>query len=294
VRSSGLVLCVASAAAFGAMGVLGKLAYAGGATVGTLLATRFALAAALFWALLLRDPRARRELRALGGRDLAVALGLGACAYALQAGGYFAALTRIDAALVALLLYTFPAMVAVAATLLGRERIDARRSAALALASGGLALVVAGAGAGALDPLGTALALGAAVVYSAYLLVGEGVAGRLRPTVLAALVCTGAALSLTAGSAALGELRPGAVTAAGWAWLALLALVSTVAAIGLLFAGLARVGATTASIVSTAEPLVTVLLAVMVFGEVLGLAQLVGGGLVLAGVLVLNTGGVTT
>ena len=48
---------------------------------------------------------------------------------------------------------------------------------ALALASGGLALVVAGAGAGALDPLGVALGLGAAVVYSAYILVSDGVAG---------------------------------------------------------------------------------------------------------------------
>ena len=41
--------CLASAAAFGAMGIFGKLAYDEGATVGTLLATRFVLAAALLW-----------------------------------------------------------------------------------------------------------------------------------------------------------------------------------------------------------------------------------------------------
>ena len=57
---------------------------------------------------------------------------------------------------------------------------NARRLAALALASGGLALVVAGAGPGALDPLGVALGLGAAVVYSTYILSSEGVAGRVR------------------------------------------------------------------------------------------------------------------
>ena len=105
---------------------------------------------------------------------------------------------------------------------------------------------------------------------------------------LAALVCTGAAVTLTAGSAALGELRPGALTAAGWGWLACLAVVSTVAAIGLFFAGLRRVGPTTASILATVEPLVTVLLAFLVFGETLGPAQLAGGALVLAAVLVLN------
>src|SRR3954468_17873127 len=51
VRTSGTVLCLASACAFGAMGVFGKLAYENGATVGTLLSVRFPLAALLFWAL---------------------------------------------------------------------------------------------------------------------------------------------------------------------------------------------------------------------------------------------------
>jgi drug/metabolite transporter (DMT)-like permease len=287
VRSSGTFLCVGSAAAFGAMAVLGKLAYEEGATVGTLLAVRFLLAAALFWALVLANGPAG-EIRALGGRDVVVALALGACGYATQAGGYFAALERIDASLVSLLIYTFPAIVAVAAVILGRERIDARRLAALGLASGGLVLVLASAGAGALDPLGAALGVGAAVVYSAYILVSEGVAGRMRPSVLSALVCTGAAAPLTVGSALLGELRPGELTVAGWGWLACLAVVSTVVSISLFFAGLRRVGPTTASILSTAEPLVTVLLAFLVFGETLGVVQLVGGALVLAAVLVLH------
>jgi drug/metabolite transporter (DMT)-like permease len=293
VRSSGTLFCLGSAASFGAMAVLGKLAYDCGANVGTLLALRFLMASALFWALVLAAGPPG-ELRALGGRDVAVALGLGAGGYAAQAGGYFAALERIDASLVSLLIYTFPAMVAGAALILGRERFDARRATALGLASGGVVLVLAGAGAGALDPLGTALALGAAVVYSAYILVSEGAARRMRPSVLSALVCSGAATSLTAGSALLGELRPGELTVAGWGWLACLAVISTVAAVSLFFAGLRRVGPTTASILSTVEPLVTVLLAYLVFGEMLGMVQMLGGALVVGGVLVLNARRMTT
>jgi drug/metabolite transporter (DMT)-like permease len=269
------------------MAVFGKLAYDEGTTVGTLLAVRFALAAVMFWALVVIG-RALADLRSLGRRDVGLALGLGAAGYAVQAGCYFAALERIDASLLSLLLYTFPAIVAGAAVALGRERLDARRLAALGLASGGLALVVAGAGAGTLDPVGAALGLGAAVVYSTYILVSEGIAGRLRPRVLSALVCTGAAVSLLAGSALLGELRPGAVTATGWFWLACLALVSTVAAIALFFAGLSRVGPSTAAILSTIEPVVTVALAFVVFGEQLGPVQLAGGALVLTAVLVLQ------
>lgn len=285
-RSSGTLLCVGSAAGFGAMAVFGKLAYDGGATVGTLLAVRFVLAAALFWALVFAGGHAG-EIRKLAGRDVAIALALGACGYAAQAGCFFAALDRIDASLLSLLLYTFPAIVAVAAIALGRERADGRRLAALGLASGGLVLVLASARAGALDPLGAALALSAACVYSVYILVSEGVAGRIRPTLLSALVCSGAAVSLTAGSALLGDLRPGEVTAAGWGWLAGIAVISTVAAVSLFFAGLKRVGPTTASILSTVEPVVTVLLAFLVFGELLGTLQLVGGAFVIAAVLIL-------
>ena len=127
------------------------------------------------------------------------------------------------------------------------------------------------------------------MVYTTYILVSQGIAGRLGPTLLSALVCSGAAVTLTAGSALLGDLRPAEVTPAGWGWLAGIAVVSTVAAVSLFFAGLKRVGPTTASILSTVEPVVTVVLAFLVFGELLGGLQLLGGGLVIAAVLVLGS-----
>ena len=123
-----MLFCLASGAAFGAMAVFGKLAYAEGATVGTLLAVRFLFASGLFWA-----GGAGRSLPAR--RDVLLALGLGAGGYALQAGFYFAALERIDASLLSLLVFTFPVIVAVAAVALGRERLTRRRAVALAISS---------------------------------------------------------------------------------------------------------------------------------------------------------------
>jgi drug/metabolite transporter (DMT)-like permease len=281
VRSSGSLLCLASGTAFGAMAVFGKLAYGEGATVGTLLAVRFAFAALLFWALIIVAGGAR-ELTALTRREIGAGFALGAGGYALQAGVYFAALERIDAGLASLLLYTAPAMVAGATVAIGRERLTPPRLVGLALALGGLMLVVAGAGAGALDPLGAGLGIGAAVLFSTYILVSDGVVHRIGPRVLAALLCTGAAISLTLGSALIGQLDLAAVTPAGWAWVACLAVISTVAAISLFLAGLRRVGPTTAAILSTVEPVVTVVLAFIVFGETLGPVQLLGAVLVLA------------
>jgi drug/metabolite transporter (DMT)-like permease len=285
---AGALFCLASAAAFGAMGVVGKLAYAEGATIGTLLATRFVLAAALFWLFLVCAGRVG-DLRVLDRRDLGIAIALGAVGYGAQAGCAFAALDRLDASLFSLLLYTFPVFVTVAAIALGRETASRRTALALVLASTGLVLVLAGAAAGALDPIGTALALGAAVIYSAYILSSEGVAARVGPLVLSTLLCTGAATTLTLASLAGGDLDPRSVSAAGFAWLVGLAVVSTVGAIALFFAGLRRVGPTAASILSTLEPVVTVALAFVVFGESLGPAQLAGGALVLGAVLAVRS-----
>ena len=162
------------------------------------------------------------------------------------------------------------------AVAIGRERASRRTAVALTLASAGLVLVLAGAAAGALDPLGTALGLTAALIYSAYILSSEGVAERIGPVALSTLVCTGAAATLTLGGLAGGQLDLGGVSATGYGWLAGIAVVSTVGAVGLFFAGLQRVGPTAASILSTLEPVVTVGLAFAVFGESLGGAQLAG------------------
>ena len=281
----GPLFVLGSGAAFGAMGIFGKLAYDQGATVGTLLSVRFAIAAALLWALEAarreRGRRGRRRRRQRG--DVLAPLRARARRGLLRAPGR--AVLRgagADRRLAgrAADLYTAPAIVAVAAVVLGRERLDARRVAALVVASGGVVLVIGEAG--ALDPLGAALAIGAAVVYSAYILVSDGVARRL-----AAADARGTRVHRRGDHArrrrgARGRLPAGALTAAGWGWIACLAAVSTVGAIALFFAGLRRVGPTSASILSTVEPLATVVLAFLIFGETLGLLQLAGGTLVLA------------
>jgi drug/metabolite transporter (DMT)-like permease len=289
----GPALCLLSAACFGAMAIFGKLAYAAGVEPGALLLLRFALAAVLLGLVLLlrpdlRSARATAPVRARPSRRVVVtALGLGAVGYATQASLYFSALERVDASLVALVLYTYPAMVTVAAAVLGRERLTPARSAAVLVASCGTLLVLVGAGAVRFDPIGAALAFGAAVTYTAYILVADTVVHRLPPVVLSALVMTGAALTLAARALASGGADLG-FGPAGWFWVGCIAVVSTVVAMLAFFAGLRRSGPSTAAILSTAEPVVTTALAAVALGEFLAPVQLVGGLLVLASVAVVQ------
>jgi drug/metabolite transporter (DMT)-like permease len=141
---------------------------------------------------------------------------------------------------------------------------------------------------GDLDTLGVTFALAAAAVYTVYILASESVLERTEPLTLAACVCAGGAITYTLAGIVTGKADFG-FEAIGWLWLAGIVLVSTVLAIVLFFAGLGIVGPSRASIISTVEPLVTVVLAMIVFGEHLAATQLAGGALVLASVVLLQT-----
>jgi drug/metabolite transporter (DMT)-like permease len=279
----GPLLCLLSAAGFGAMAIFGKLAYDAGVEVGDLLLVRFALAAAL----LLAVAAATGALNSLSRRSVLAGLGMGAIGYATQSGLFFGALERMDASLLALILYVYPALVLIGAVALGRERASVRRVTALLIALAGTALVLVGAASGSLDALGAAMGFGAALAYTVYILTGDRVGTEVPPVALAAFVCLGATCTYALASVVRGGPELG-FGADGWAWVGAIALVSTVAAILCFFAGLARVGPSAASILSTLEPVVTVALAAAAFGESLGAVQLVGGALVLGAVLVMQ------
>ena len=290
----GPALCLFSAACFGAMAIFGKLAYAAGVSPGALLLLRFTVAAVLLGLLLALRPGLRTTSAVSASpagtsrvRLVVTALGLGAVGYATQATLYFSALQRIDASLVALVLYTYPALVTVAAAALGREALTPGRLAALVVASAGTVLVLLGAGGFSVDRIGVALAFGAAVTYTGYILVADTAVHRLSPVVLAALVMTGASAALAVRSIATGgiDLR---FESAGWVWIACIAVMSTVMAMLAFFAGLRRTGPSTAAILSTFEPVVTTALAALTLNEFLTPVQLVGGLIVLSSVAVLQ------
>ena len=143
---------------------------------------------------------------------------MGAVGYAAQSASYFAALDRIDASLLTLLLYVYPVLVMVGAVVLRRERWSGRRAAALSLALLGMLLVLSGAAGHRFDWVGVGLGLVAAVVYTAYILVGDRVLGGIAPIPLAALVCCGAFSTYAVATVVRGGPTLG-FGAAGWGWL---------------------------------------------------------------------------
>jgi drug/metabolite transporter (DMT)-like permease len=292
-RSAGVALCLLSAVGFGLMAIFAKEAYAAGLGVTALLAARFVLAASVFWAIV--AVRGRIRARVAGTRParpphraILACLALGAVGYAAQAGLFFSALEHIDASLTSLLLYTYPALVFCGAVVLGREHVTPSKALALASASAGAALVLLGGGTSGLEATGVLLALGAGATYAIYILSAEGIVRRIDPILLGAFVATGAAATFLLAGAIGGTLQ---FTATGWLWIGAIATLSTVLPIVTFMLGMERVGASTASIVSTFEPVVTVALAVALYGETLGPLQALGGVFVLVAVIALQLRG---
>lgn len=281
-RAAGVALVAVSASSFGAMAVFARIAYDGGADVTAVLFLRFAVAAPCM-AVLMRV----RGLSWPRGRRLAGLAAMGAVGYVGQSLAYFTALTLASASLVSLLLYAYPAIVTVLSVLVLGTRLTPVRSAALGLALGGTVLIVGPELSG--RPLGVALGASAAVIYSVYIIVGARLTARTGALASSAVIVTAAAAVYTVVAAVQRPSLP--ATAGSWAAVVAIAVVSTVVAITAFFAGMARLGATDASTLSTLEPVVTVALAWAVLGERLSLPQLLGGAVVLVAVVILARAG---
>jgi drug/metabolite transporter (DMT)-like permease len=277
VMRRGVVAILISATAFGFMPIFASYAYGTGMSVTTLLMLRFMITAAVCLAWLLP----RGGLGRLTGRQWASLALLGGGMYTAQSLLYFTAVQRIAPALAVLLLYLYPGLVSVLSAMVDRTRPSWAVVGPILVSLAGLTLVVGRLDAG-LDVLGVLAAVGAAVAYALYIVLGSRVSAELSPMITTAYLSVFATGSFTLLGLATGGLDLG-FAAAGWGWAVALAIVSTVIAIGLFFVGATTLGPVRASILSMLEPVVAVVATWLLLGGTLSGPQLLGGAVVLAG-----------
>ncbi|MCX6070746.1 MAG: DMT family transporter [Chloroflexi bacterium] len=280
-------LCAASAFGFATLAILGKLAYAEGLSMTGFLSLRFGCAGVLLLIIL----GIQRGRAIFPERRLLLALFLlGALGYFSQASLYFLGLRRISASLSSVLLYVYPVFVALAVWIFEGRRPTRLEGLAMVLALAGVALTagpLGGLDEGGPDPVGVLLILVGAVGYGAYIVVSNRYVHRAGPLVSTAWIAVGASLSFgLAGWLTDSWVFP--FTPRSVALLAALVLFSTILPLATFFAGMRRVGPTVASLLSTLEPVFTILLAALILHEVLTRNQWAGGALILVAVVLLN------
>ena len=277
----GALMVLASAAGFAALPILIKLVYAVGANTITMLSTRFVLASLCLWLIL----RQRKISARVSPRD-AIFLGLlGIVGYGAMSTTFAASLHYLPASLCSMLLYTYPAIVTLLSFLLKLEDCNWKKSLSLSICFAGLFLIL-GVSFSGIHWLGIVLGITSALLYSAYIIAGNFLLKNVDPLVATTYVCSAAALTFILTAVISGDYVP--LSASGWAIILAMAILSTIVGILGCFAGIARIGPVNTSIISTAEPVITVLLSIALLGETVSLPQLCGGALILAGILILQ------
>src|SRR5205814_2364411 len=181
-----------------------------------LSAWRFLFGAGLTWVWLLGSADRRRGLAGLNRPAIIVAIALGVL-YVGNSGTYYAGIETVSPSLAALIVYLYPAFVAVLSLRMGR-RLEGRRAwLALGIALLGVALAVGG-----IDPAksppqaGLLLVLVSPVIYSVWIVLSARLSGERRDAVghavdggASATAATALMMSATATVYWLGALATG-------------------------------------------------------------------------------------
>jgi drug/metabolite transporter (DMT)-like permease len=277
-RLIGILLIAISAASFGTLAIFGRYAYEDGMDTFTVLFIRFGISA-LFMTLILILRKEHFPSRQI----FLQLIGMGALGYVGQSFMYMSAIKYASAGLVALLLYLYPMFVFILSVIILHEKISSVKVIALILALVGSALTV--------DPnggqlIGALMAIAAALIYSVYIIVGTNVMKHVSAVQSSAIIFASAGMVYGMLTFVNGAHLP----ASNSGWLAMLGMIifSTIIPVATFLAGLEMVGPTNAAMLSTLEPVVTVLLAAWLFGERLMPIVMLGGGLILVAVVLLT------
>ncbi|HWJ02747.1 MAG TPA: DMT family transporter, partial [Verrucomicrobiae bacterium] len=257
----GGVLVALSTLGSGSMSVFAKLAYASGANVLTVLFVRFILAGIMLAGICVIT----RTSLMVGKKKAAIFLALGFFGYGIMACLFFNSLRFLSAPVVALILYSYPAIVFVLCLVTGKERFSPLKLISLLLSLGGISLVIGGEASG-LNPTGVVLVLASAILYAVYIVLSKDFMADTSPLVATTFITIGSVLFNIVWAGISRDLSL-SISPLGWLAIGAVALFSTVLALILFLQGLTYVGSSAAAIISTVEPVITIALAGIIFGE---------------------------
>jgi len=291
-------MVLGAATLFAINGTVAKVILASGISALRLTEVRLTGAALGLLAILaLTRPSTLRLRRA----ELLFLVAFGVGGVALVQWLYFFAIHRLPIGIALLIQYLAPLIVALWARYVMHRPVRRRIWLALGLALIGLVLVAEIWQRGTLNALGVAAALGAAAAFALYILLAERGVIRRDPV---SLSCYGFVFGALFAAVVqpwwdfpahivgehvslLGHLS--SHTAPVWLLMTWMVVMGTIVPFGLFVGALAHIPAPRASVIAMFEPVVAIVVAWAWLGEDLAAAQLVGAGVILAGIVLAQT-----
>ena len=279
------IACVIAAACWAASAVIATGAFERGMSPERLAESRVITSLVPLAAYLLV---ARRDLLRPPRAALVALVAFGACLVAVNFA-YYLAIARVPVGVAIALQYTAPVLILATTAVLTRRSPHKRVWLAGGLTLAGAALVsgaVAGGGSTKLDGIGLAAGIGAAVTYAGYLVTAEESGKRGAHPVTTLFIGFVVAAVIWAVILPIWDWPFELLQDPQIAWRVLaVGLVGTLLPFALTIAALRWITSALAGIATTTEPVLAAALAWLFLGQALSVPQLIGGGLVVAGVL---------
>lgn len=284
-RIHGVFYAMLSAAAFGVMPILAKLAYDGGANAVTVLTLRFFFAALMILPIMI-GKKISFKITKKEVRDLFI---LGGGNYSVGCLTLFLAYNYMSVGLATTIHFIYPVVVTIVSVIFFKEKLKKTKIFALILSCTGIYLLVGG-GNVTLAPMGVLFAVISGFFYAFYIVAaGNSSIGKMN--VFSATFYLSVASSIILFTSAMCtsnfviSINPYAIVA-----IVGISFISTVIALMAFLKGVKIIGASNAAVLSTLEPIVSIVLGVIILKEKITPIIILGSILILVSVVIITLG----
>lgn len=281
-EKKGVILILISAFGYGMMPILSINALKSGTAVSTLLFSRFAMAAVMLWLyILIKKVPYKASIKTI----IYIAL-IGLMGFTVASVTIYTAYKYISGSIATLILFSHPIFVMIFEKILFKHKTTRRKVMAVILTSIGLVIVLYVND--SIHLKGVILSFVSSIAYGAYCLgLSEKNTQKLSGVTVTAYVASVTAIAMAIQCLYVSApLIPNTFDAISSA--ILLTLISTLLASITFYEGLSIVGPSSATLISSVEPMFVVLLSGVLLNETIGFNTLVGGLIIILGIIVLE------
>lgn len=269
---------IISAVSFGLLPILGKMAYTYGTNTFTVLFLRFLLASVIVLFYMFK----RKVSLRINFKDFMLIIIFGVLGYSLTSLCLFQSYNYISAGLSTMILFTYPAIVTFLSMIIFKEKQGTNKLISLALSLAGV-LVLSLYGSKIYNIKGIILSLLASLFYSIYVLgISHTRIKKMDNYVSSFFISVVACVFIGFIGKTAGQLYL-RINFYSLVCIVLMAFISTFVALTAFLKGVKLIGATRASIISTLEPVVSLLLGIIILKEATSVYIFIGSVLIIVG-----------
>lgn len=287
--ATGYFAVIISGIVFGCMPLLAKIVFKNGGNSINLVFWRFLIGIFPLYIIINRNKNISLKL---SKREIIQILILGTIGYAGTAVALFLSYNYITTGMATTLHFVYPIFVILGCTILYKEKISMVKLISVILCMLGIVLLYDGNSSGSI--MGIVLAFSSGITYAFYVMyIDKSGLKSMNPLKLTMYLSIVGSVIMFAFSIATGTFTVN-ITPVGWLFTVILSIVIALGAVSLLSVGIKLIGPQSASILSTFEPITSVIIGVLVFGEKLGMRGFLACMMILTSVLLISISDIKT